>query len=73
MTAYWQAEIYRNGDLYDVDFPRRETERDALRDCEIALARFSDDELGAIFAQAAEYEHTDDGTVKSTGKTVMHS
>ena len=32
MRTYWQAELYRHDDIYDIDFPRRERKEDAISD-----------------------------------------
>jgi len=56
--TYWQAELYRNGETYDADFPHRETQAEAIADAEEARTRFTAHELQYMAARVAEWKST---------------
>jgi hypothetical protein len=67
--TYWQAELYRGGELYDAGYPKRQTREEAEEDARTALADLSDRERQRATACVAEWQ-TDDGgeTARSTGR-----
>ena len=68
MKTYWQAEIYRNNELYDIDFPRREQKLDAISDARDRLATLSARERQAATAEVSEWTEADGGSV-NTGRS----
>lgn len=65
-ALYWQAELYQHGELYDIDFPRRENKDEAIEDARDRLMTLSDRERRTITAGVSEWRGTDD-SAESTG------
>ena len=69
MTTYWQAELLKHDELYDIDFPRRETAAEALSDARDGLSRLTDSERRHITGGVAEWTGDED-SAESTGNRI---
>ena len=68
-ATYWQAELLKHDEIYDIDFPRRDTADEALSDARDGLSRLTDSERRNITGAAAEWIGTED-EAESTGNRV---
>ena len=65
---FWQAEILRHDELYDIDFPQRTNKADAARDAWERWSTFTPREQMSMEARIAEWFGLFD-SAESTGKS----
>ncbi len=72
MRTYWQAEIYRRGELHEIGFPERATADEAAADAQDRLDRLSEREREGLSAAAVEWREEDghEGSPTNTGNVV---
>ena len=70
MTTYWQAEIYKLNELYDIDFPPRLTTEEATLDALERLGDFSERERPRMSAYISQWRKVAEGQFESTGDSL---
>ena len=67
--TYWQAELLKHDEPYDIDFPRRTTSAESLDDARKGLSRLTDNERRNITGGASEWIGDED-EAESTGNWI---